>query len=60
MAIKKENLILREDFEGASDIAKKEKRLRKRLEKLNAEWNDQKKNSGLVVTENDIAAVVNS
>ncbi|MCI5791740.1 MAG: ATP-dependent Clp protease ATP-binding subunit [Lachnospiraceae bacterium] len=60
MAIKKENLILREDFEGASDIAKKEKRLKKRLEKLNAEWNDQKKNSGLVVTENDIAEVVNS
>ena len=57
----KERFIIEEDYASASDTAKKEKRAKKRLERLTKEWEEQKNlDSALTVTENDIASVVSS
>ncbi len=54
----KENAIQSEAFEEAGEIKKKQKRKKAKLEKLQAQWDEERKHTGIVVTEEEIAEVV--
>ncbi len=57
----KENYIIQEEYDLASETAKKEKRAKKRLEKLVSEWEEEKNaEKTKIVTAEDIAAVVSA
>lgn len=58
LKLEKEKLIIDEDYLGASEISKKEKRAKKRYEKLFASWQEEKDNREIVITESDIAGIV--
>ena len=58
LSVEKEAAVIANDFALASEIAKKEKRAKNRLLKLEEQWHEETKTNGLVVTEADIAAVV--
>ena len=59
LSVEKESAVIANDFALASEIAKKEKRARNRVMKLEEKWQEEMKTGGgLVVTEADIAAVV--
>ena len=58
LEIEKEDCIRREDFEGASQIKKKQEQKKKKLDKELELWKKEKEENTLFVTETDIANVV--
>ena len=56
----KEQLIISNSFSEAKALAKKEQRARKQYSRLIEEWEKEKSENKLTVTENDIADVVSS
>lgn len=58
LAAEKEEAIRNEEYEKAGAIKKKQVKAQKELEKLEAEENEQRNETTLVVTENEIAEVI--
>ncbi len=58
LSIMKEEAIKAEDFDGASEIKRKQIKKKEKYEKLLADWNKQMETAKTVVDEDDIAQVV--
>lgn len=56
----KEDAIRVQDFEKAANLRDKEKELKEKLEGLKKDWNAEKEGSNLIVSEQQIAAVVSN